>query len=201
MTDSELDPYVEWIAREAGRPVRLRPEARTRLLAAVRQEPRPSRRAPGWRWLVQPRLTLSPLVGTALAAGLVGIGVLFTSLRDTNNGEGLTTGQPRAVTASDRAQLPASDTVVTFVYFGPSASGVSVVGDFNDWNVAANPMQRSGDVWTLTVPLATGRHLYSFVVRNAQGEQWVADPNAPLAPDGGFGNTNSVVLVAHRSTL
>jgi len=55
MTERELDPYVEWIAREARRPVRLDPAARARLLDAVRESPRPVRRAPMWRALLEPR--------------------------------------------------------------------------------------------------------------------------------------------------
>jgi hypothetical protein len=202
MTDSELHPYVEWIAREARRPVTVDAAARARLLEAVRREPAPVPRSAAWRWLVEPRrVALSPLATAAVAAGLVGIGVVLGPAR-TGTGDGRETGLPPVASAPDRAQLPASrDTVVTFVFLGPNASKVSVVGDFNDWNVAATPMVRSGDVWTVTVPVATGRHLYSFVVRNDQGEQWVADPHAPLAPDEGFGHTNSVLLVAGKSSL
>ena len=36
MTDSELHPYVEWIVREARRPVAVAPDARARLLDALR---------------------------------------------------------------------------------------------------------------------------------------------------------------------
>jgi hypothetical protein len=39
MTDSEHSSYVEWIAREARRPVVMDAGARDRLMAAVRAEP------------------------------------------------------------------------------------------------------------------------------------------------------------------
>src|SRR5262245_65817336 len=76
MTDSELDPYVELIAREARRPVVSDPAARDRVMAAVRAEPLPRR----WHFwgVLQPRaLMLSPVTGALLAAGLVGVGVLL----------------------------------------------------------------------------------------------------------------------------
>jgi len=50
-------------------------------------------------------------------------------------------------------------------------------------------------VWSVTLPLSVGRHLYAFVVDS----QWIADPHAPLAPDDGFGHRNSVVLVRRGS--
>ena len=37
MTEPELHPYVEWIAREAQRPVITDPSARDRIMAALRQ--------------------------------------------------------------------------------------------------------------------------------------------------------------------
>src|SRR5438477_11928055 len=76
MTDLELHPYVELIAREARRPVVTDPAARDRIMAAVRAEPVPQR-LHLWEQVIQPRsFTLSPAVGTLLAAGLVGIGVI-----------------------------------------------------------------------------------------------------------------------------
>ena len=62
MTDSEQHPYVEWIAREARRPVVTDPAARDRIMAAVRAEPAPQRSFPFWqRAWSQPRsFTLSP---------------------------------------------------------------------------------------------------------------------------------------------
>jgi len=88
---------------------------------------------------------------------------------------------------------------MTFVFVG-RASNVSVVGDFNGWDAKATPMKKQvpqGAVWSVTVPLSVGRHLYAFVVDS----QWFADPHAPLAPDDGFGHANSVVLIRKGSAL
>src|SRR5262245_39948193 len=196
MTEAEDHPYVEWIAQEARRPVAFDPAARGRVMELVRREPAP--RLSFWHRLVQPRaLSLSPVASVALAAGLVGIGIftgLFVPRRD---GQSMA-GRPLAV-APTVSELPASDTVVTFVFVG-QASRVSLVGDFNGWDTKATPMMKAvpqGTYWSVTLPLTAGRHLYAFVVDS----QWVADQHALLAPDDGFGRPTSVRLVRRGSSL
>ncbi len=42
---------------------------------------------------------------------------------------------------------------------------VSVIGDFNDWNVDANPMTRQPDgAWAADIDLPHGHHHYLFCV-------------------------------------
>ena len=75
---------------------------------------------------------------------------------------------------------------VNFICVAPQAQSVSLVGDFNKWNPAANPMTRMPDgAWLLMVELAHGHHRYAFLVdgnltldpraqgvtRNDQGER------------------------------
>ena len=193
MTEPELHPYVEWIAREARRPVVTDQAARDRVMAAVRAEPLPaphSRPHRFWSRFVEPRvISLSPVTSTLLAAGLVGIGVLAGAL--SNNRDVRRGGEPLARVAT---QLPVSDTVVKFVVLAPQASSVSVVGDFNGWDPAKTKMERAanGGLWTVTLPLSAGRHLYAYLV---DGSTWVTDPGAPVAPDDGFGHSNSVRIV------
>lgn len=201
MTDSELHPYVEWIAREARRSVAVDQSARDRVMAAVRAEPAPHRRNRFWSRLMEPRAYhLSPAGSALLAAGLVGIGViagLFTNNRDAS----VRSGGPAASVAT---QLPVSrtklDTVVKFVFVAPQAKNVSLVGDFNGWDTTKTPMARvaNGGVWAVTLPLSAGRHLYSFVV---DGSAWSTDPTAPVAADDGFGHANSVKIVSRGRTL
>lgn len=194
---TEQDPYVEWIAREAKRPVAVDPMAVERVMARVRLEPRPQPRWAGWRWLTEPRaLPLSPILGAALAAGLVGIGA-FVGHTLIDRGGQVSTGRSRTV-AAPQPPLASHDTIIKFVLVAPSASTVSVVGDFNDWDARATPMSRTptGGTWSVAIPLRPGRHVYAFVVNGANGTtQWVADPTAPLAPEDGLGAPNSVVLV------
>ena len=49
-----------------------------------------------------------------------------------------------------------------------------VVGDFNGWDTTKTPLSATpnGGVWTVTLPLSAGRHIYAFVVDGS----WSADP-------------------------
>lgn len=195
--DLEFDPTLEQVVAVARRPVAMDPASRRRLLMAIRAEARPARERARWAWLTDARaLRLSPVAGTALAAGLVGIGVLV----------GLDLGSPRLV-ADEKAireepVLTKRDSArdgVKFVLVAPQAARVSLVGDFNRWDPAATPMERTptGGTWSVAVPLSAGRHEYAFVV---DGKQWLPDPSAPLAPVDGLGVPNSVVLVRGSSS-
>jgi hypothetical protein len=184
-------PYVEWIAREAKRPVEIDRDARHRIMAAVRAEgahrPAPARRF--WSVLLEPRaFRLSPVFTSLAAAGLVGIGVLAGAF---SNWGVRKDGQPLADAATQPPVARTTDTVVKFVFAGRQASTVSLVGDFNDWDVSKTPMARDPrtGTWTVALPLNAGRHVYAFVV---DGSTWANDPSAPLAPDDGFGHASSV---------
>lgn len=74
-----------------------------------------------------------------------------------------------------------------------SAKAVAVVGDFNGWDEHATPMAREkrNGSWSVSVPMAAGRHVYAFVV---DGAQWVVDPMAPQVPNDGYGPANAVVV-------
>jgi Carbohydrate-binding module 48 (Isoamylase N-terminal domain) len=199
MLDDEFgfDPALEHVVAVARRPVAVDPAAKRRLLVAVRAEARPSRGQARWAWLTDARsLRLSPVAGAALAAGLVGVGVLL----------GLDLASPRLVAdPPSEQQQPLVQTRdsardgVKFVLVAPQAARVSLVGDFNRWDPAATPMERTptGGTWSVVVPLSAGRHEYAFVV---DGKQWLPDPSAPLAPVDGLGAPNSVVLVRGSSS-
>ena len=83
---------------------------------------------------------------------------------------------------------------VRLVLLQPGAQSVSVAGDFNGWNPAQTPLERSdGGVWTATIPLKPGRYQYMFVI---DGKQWIADPLAAEEATDGFGAQNAVLDVA-----
>lgn len=188
-----IDPFVEWIVAEARRPVALDPSARARLLDAIRQEPvprRPSRIA----WLTEPRaFALRPIASLAMAAGLVGIGVVGGHLINRDGRQSTEQVPPVAV---GNPQLPDSiaSRTIRFVLVAPEAARVSLVGDFNQWDASATPLVRDekDGTWTAFVALRPGMHTYSFVL---DGRHFVADPAAPMAPDDGFGHKSSVVIV------
>lgn len=189
---SPIDPNVQWIIAEARRPVAIDPAARARLMDALRAEEAPRRRHAIVGWLVEPRrFALPPLATLAAAAGLVGIGVI-SGLFLGRDGRA-PTEQPSAVAA--KPQLPDSIAarVVKFVLVAPQAAKVALVGDFNGWDSNATPAERQSDgSWATYVPLKPGRHVYSFVL---DGKIFINDPTAPIAPDDGFGQKNSVVVV------
>ena len=100
----------------------------------------------------------------------------------------------RAVTT---ALGPEAAVPVQFVFDASTATSVSLVGDFNDWSAEATPMQQlpGSGVWTATLAITPGRHVYAFIV---DGKTWTPDPRAPRAADSDFGKPGSVLLVMPR---
>jgi len=205
MSHHEIDPdaidgqSIERVAAELRTPVPVRTEWRAGLLRGIAMLP-----PPGWapeasdtvrQWRFRPV--------TAIAAGLVCalVGAGATALllagplrRDSANQLASLTATaplPGETTAEARGQ-----STVRFVFVAPYASRVALVGDFNGWDPVAMPMRRSTDgrAWLLDVPLAAGRHVYSFIVDG----DLAPDPAAPRAGDDDFGVPSSVVLVSAR---
>ncbi|MCI8666024.1 MAG: 1,4-alpha-glucan branching protein GlgB [Dorea sp.] len=68
---------------------------------------------------------------------------------------------------------------VYFAVWAPHARSVSVVGDFNEWNMEANPMERGEPlgIYTCFIPDVQEYDLYKFCVETYQGEfVFKADP-------------------------
>ncbi len=75
------------------------------------------------------------------------------------------------------------------------AKTVSVVGDWNAWDPNRDRLRDpNGDgTWEITLRLRKGEDLrYQFLI---DGERWVADPQALLQVDDGFGGTSSVLQI------
>lgn len=54
---------------------------------------------------------------------------------------------------------------VNFICYAPNAKSVELVGDFNNWDPTAHPMQRRPDGgWFIQVDLPHGHHRYMFRV-------------------------------------
>lgn len=88
-----------------------------------------------------------------------------------------------------------NDGNVYFYLFAPSATKVSIAGEFNGWNASANPMYKLntqyGAVWTTSLSLSSvyGKS-YKYVIN---GSTWVADPYSKHIANDGYGGYNSVV--------
>lgn len=67
---------------------------------------------------------------------------------------------------------------VVFAVWAPHASAVSVIGEFNDWDKSAHPLNREGDVWCGHAASASAGAEYQFVLDTAQGELKKNDPVA-----------------------
>lgn len=185
---SDLDPRLsEQVARVYSRELPASDDARARLKQRLGAE-RPPRPATWLEQLIEPRmLALSPLTGAFVVLALIAIGGALALRLAPASGRG-----PAPATISATTPVTDPSRVVQFVLVAPNADRVALVGDFNGWDEHAAPMQRTGDAWTLAVPVSSGRHVYAFVV---DGARWLSDPAAPLAPEDEFGFRKSVLIV------
>jgi len=90
---------------------------------------------------------------------------------------------------------PSEIVVVRLVLEAPGASNVSVVGDWNGWDPAANRLtDKDGNgTWEIELRLKRGEeHQYQFLIDR---EKWVPDPKAPLQVEDGFGGLNSILQI------
>jgi hypothetical protein len=196
MTD-ERDEVIERVRAVLREPPTVDPSARARLLVAVAAErerqgstPRGMSRGP---WAAS-------AAGLVAAALLVGWFVWPTSRRSA------TEVRPTALSPATRDSLTIPATFaehvagagalqrVQLVFRDPGAHRVSVVGDFTQWDASRAPMTRdsASGLWTVTLALRPGRHIYAFLVDDTT---WVQDPRAMEAPDADFGRPGSVLLV------
>jgi len=82
----------------------------------------------------------------------------------------------------------AINTKVAFLYRG-SATGISIAGMFNDWDMNADPAQRLGisDIWILEKEFPADTRCEYKIVKN--GSEWLADPNNPNPLVGDYQNS------------
>ena len=81
---------------------------------------------------------------------------------------------------------------IQFIYQG-KAHRVSVAGEFNGWDAAANMLTRDPEgIWRLQLPLRKGRYRYKLVIDD---QEWIADPAAAESELDPYGGQNSVLVV------
>ena len=163
-----------------------------RVMDAVRARPRPERTPPPAPQLVPARAPLRWRRPVLLTGALVAAALLVAALGARERGA--TTGAVAVTPATPAAATPSTQSV-RFTLAAPATAQVTLVGDFNAWNAGATPMRwdAASGRWAVELELPRGRYSYSFVL---DGERWLADPEAPLAPDDGFGSPSSVVVVS-----
>lgn len=201
MTDARRDPLVRRAIEELRKVPPVDASATQRIVAAAAaarltpsdDEPPvlgPPPRRPLRVWSI---------VGLAAAAAFVGF-VVRGVWSSNQGGAGDTAVRPtasssapliRAVAANERESAPVPQ---QFVFNNGGAHRVAVVGDFNRWNPASTPMTRSpdGELWSVTVPIAPGRHTYGFMVDDTL---FVLDPRVPKARDPDLGADGSIIIV------
>ena len=166
------------------------------VIAAERERGRESaarrRAADRWsRWGIR-------AAAIAAAAAIVGTVLLRTVRSEPASGAGLAVPARAASVqfagSGAAADADAASQPIELVLRAPAASTVRVVGDFNGWDRDQAPMTRdaASGLWSVTLSLAPGRHVYAFVVDDTV---WMRDPRAPAAKDADFGRPGSVLLV------
>jgi hypothetical protein len=199
MTDEEREMRLAADVREAlGDGPPSTPEARARIMETVRAAgatPRAGANRPGWR---------SPGVGLLIAASIAGIIALVRARGISYVPEPVPgidrPSQPVAAAAPTPARSvgAVSDNAavrVQFVLVAPDAKSVAVVGDFNDWNPSATPLESARGMWSSEEVVTAGRHDYAFVI---DGTRWIADPSAPRAPADELGGGYSVLVAGAK---
>jgi hypothetical protein len=171
------------------------PRAVARVLSTVWESPKPSawrRFIDTWRVPALSRVGASAIAAGALLAGFVARGTLVPTIaEDPTPATGEYPVPGLTPVAYDAGMVPTQ-----FVLENSEATEISLVGDFNDWKVGEHKLVKlQTGLWTATVALPPGRHVYAYVL---DGTLLVADPRAPKAGDADYGREGSVVMVFDR---
>lgn len=82
---------------------------------------------------------------------------------------------------------------ITFDLVAPASTGVSLVGDFTDWQTDRVRLEPTGDNrWEVKLKLPPGRYRFAYVTDEGT---WIPDADAPPALDD-FGETTSMITVS-----
>lgn len=198
--DRERDELITRVAETLRERPAADPRAVARVLSAVWAAPQPTwweRLIEAGRIPVLSRLGASSIAIAALILGFVSRGAVDRSPEAAALAESSApTGEFPTVTRAVTDDVETRAVPTQFVFEAATASRVSIVGDFNGWEAGKLPLTKlSNGLWTTTVPLVPGRHVYAFVIDDTLV---VADPRAPKVEDADFGRAGSVVMVFAR---
>lgn len=191
------DPFIDQVAAELKRPVRLDPRFDERVMEALNAPDviplHPTRQAPRPWMSRQWTLRFSPVGAFAAAAGLVGV-IAFSSWQ-------LSTPQLQIARSEVPELVPVANTgeealeVQQFTYYQKGLESIALVGSFNDWDADSTQLTEvSPGVWTVSMRLRPGVYEYQFILN---GKQRVTDPTMPQVSSD-FGSPNSVVKVSPK---
>ena len=81
---------------------------------------------------------------------------------------------------------------VQFEFSAPEAREVFVAGEFNGWDVRANPLKKEeSGMWKTFIPLTNGRYEYRFL----KDGNWENDRSCSGCVPNNFGSLNCVRIV------
>ena len=193
------DPFIDQIAAELKRPVRLDPQFDERVMEALNApdviplHPKRESRRP---WLVRPwTLRVSPIGAFAAAAALVGV-VAFSAWQLSPIDQVQIASEQVAggnlTPVANTGEVPL--VLHQFTYYQKGLQSISIVGDFNDWTDSTSLTEVSPGVWTVSLRLRPDVYEYQFILN---GKQRVTDPTMPQTSSD-FGSPNSVVKVSAK---
>ena len=198
MTEHSRDPFIDQIAAELKRPVRLDPRFDDRVMEALNapdviplHPTRESRRP----WLVRPWTVRVSPIGAFAAAALVGVVAFsawqFRPIDQVQIASEQVGGNLTPVADAGESQL----VVHQFTFYQKGLQSISVVGEFNDWDDDSTKLTEvSPGVWSVSIPLRPAVYEYQFILN---GTQRVTDPTMPQVKND-FGSPNSVVTVSPK---
>ena len=195
-----LSPFIDQIAAELKRPVRLDPRFDERVMEALHApdviplHPTREQRRP---WLVRPwTVRVSPIGAFAAAAALVGV-VAFSAWQFRPVDQVQIASEQMGGTLTPVANTGEEQPLVVhqFTYYQKGLQSISLVGGFNDWDSDSTTLREvSPGVWTVSLLLRPGVYEYQFILN---GKQRVTDPTMPQVKND-FGSPNSVVTVSPK---
>jgi nucleoid DNA-binding protein len=137
---------------------------------------------------------------------LVGFGTFSVSKRSAKTGRNPQTGQEIKIAARKVPKFTAGkalrDSVnmidkinkekITFKFYSPEAQSVFLAGCFNEWNPAANPLEKNKEGnWSTVVNLVPGRYEYRFIADGL----WKDDPTCMMRNLNQYGGYNCLLNV------
>jgi len=197
VTEHSTDQFIEQIAAELRRPVRLDPRFDDRVMEALNApeviplHPTRQARRP---WIMRPwTVSVSPIGAFAAAAALVGVVTIGAWRLSSIDQVQVASNELNLVPVADVGAEPL--VLKQFTYYQKGLKAVNLVGQFNDWDADSTALTEvSEGVWTVTLRLRPGVYEYQFMLN---GVQRVTDPTMPQTSND-FGSPNSVVTVSPK---